>query len=76
MSGLPPKADEAVFAVNASVVIDAPIDKVWGILLDFPSYPEWWGLPFYTPRGVRTDRLACPQELVRVGHDLRSPLLH
>ena len=41
MSALPPKADEAVFAVNASVVIDAPIDKVWGILLDFPSYPEW-----------------------------------
>ena len=41
MSALPPRAEDGVLALTASSVIDAPIDKVWGILLDFPSYPEW-----------------------------------
>ena len=41
MSALPPRAEDGVLALTASSVIDAPIDTVWGILLDFPSYPEW-----------------------------------
>lgn len=41
MSVLPPKAEDGVFAVSSSVVIDAPIQTVWDVLLDFPSYPEW-----------------------------------
>ena len=41
MPALPPKAEGAVLALTASAVIDAPIDKVWSVLLDFPSYPEW-----------------------------------
>lgn len=35
-------AEDDVLAISASIVIDAPVvDKVWGILLNFPSYPEW-----------------------------------
>jgi len=40
MAHLPPSADSG-WAVTASQTIDAPVDKVWGILLDFPSYSEW-----------------------------------
>lgn len=29
------------FAPSASVEISAPLEKVWGILADFESYPEW-----------------------------------
>ncbi|KAJ3547573.1 hypothetical protein NM688_g5393 [Phlebia brevispora] len=41
MSALPPKAEDSVFAVQSSIVIDAPVDKVWSVLLDFPAYSEW-----------------------------------
>lgn len=41
MANLPPRVDSGVFAVQASTLIDAPVDKIWEILLDFPSYPEW-----------------------------------
>ncbi|KAF8160879.1 hypothetical protein B0H34DRAFT_355857 [Crassisporium funariophilum] len=30
-----------VFATEASVIINAPIQVVWEALLDFPSYPQW-----------------------------------
>lgn len=39
--GLPPRVEEGIFSVSASVVIDAPRDKVWEIITDFPSYKEW-----------------------------------
>ncbi|KAF4588828.1 hypothetical protein EYR40_010383 [Pleurotus pulmonarius] len=39
-NNLPPLAADGVFAVSASSVIDAPREKVWGILTDFPSYKE------------------------------------
>ncbi|KIP02190.1 hypothetical protein PHLGIDRAFT_20508 [Phlebiopsis gigantea 11061_1 CR5-6] len=38
---LPPRAEGSVLAVTASSDINAPPDKVWEVLLDFPSYPEW-----------------------------------
>ncbi|KAG6857014.1 hypothetical protein H0H87_010686 [Tephrocybe sp. NHM501043] len=41
MSNLPPLADTGVFFVSSSILIDAPRDKVWSIMLDFPSYKEW-----------------------------------
>ncbi|KII90105.1 hypothetical protein PLICRDRAFT_40307 [Plicaturopsis crispa FD-325 SS-3] len=41
MSGLPPRATDGVFAVQATALIDAPREKVWSVLLDFPSYTEW-----------------------------------
>ncbi|EKM52674.1 uncharacterized protein PHACADRAFT_164606 [Phanerochaete carnosa HHB-10118-sp] len=40
MSDLPPRAEGAVLAVIASSVIDAPVEKVWEVLLDFPAYSE------------------------------------
>lgn len=36
-----PPLPAGVFSVGASSLIDAPIDKVWNILLDFQSYSEW-----------------------------------
>ncbi|KIL65397.1 hypothetical protein M378DRAFT_43210, partial [Amanita muscaria Koide BX008] len=30
-----------VFKLAASTLIDAPIEDVWKVLLDFPSYNEW-----------------------------------
>ncbi|KAJ7680696.1 hypothetical protein DFH06DRAFT_1077654 [Mycena polygramma] len=39
-SHLPPAAP-GVFAAHASILINASIDDVWSILLDFPSYPDW-----------------------------------
>lgn len=41
MATLPPKAEDAVLAVTSSILIDAPVDTVWEVLLDFPAYPEW-----------------------------------
>ncbi|KAF7339813.1 hypothetical protein MVEN_01897800 [Mycena venus] len=41
MSGVPPLASSGVFSVGDSVLINAPREKVWKILLDFPSYEEW-----------------------------------
>jgi hypothetical protein len=28
-------------AISSEIEIDAPIDRVWSILCDFDSYPEW-----------------------------------
>lgn len=41
MSALPPLRSSGVFSVSASISIDAPLEKVWTILLDFPSYKKW-----------------------------------
>ncbi|KAL1740709.1 hypothetical protein HDZ31DRAFT_46957 [Schizophyllum fasciatum] len=38
---LPPSVNDGVFAVSASCVINAPREKVWAILCDFPRYKEW-----------------------------------
>ncbi|KAF9264466.1 hypothetical protein L218DRAFT_900239, partial [Marasmius fiardii PR-910] len=38
----PPDASSAVVIVADSITIDAPVEKVWNALLDFPSYEEWW----------------------------------
>ncbi|KAG6836981.1 hypothetical protein H0H93_016934 [Arthromyces matolae] len=41
MSSVPPQAETGVFSVSSSILIDAPPEKVWSIILDFPSYEEW-----------------------------------
>ncbi|KAG5644274.1 hypothetical protein DXG03_008759 [Asterophora parasitica] len=38
---LPPSVDSGVFMVSSSILIDAPREKVWSVMLDFPSYKEW-----------------------------------
>ncbi|ESK96702.1 hypothetical protein Moror_6719 [Moniliophthora roreri MCA 2997] len=37
----PPESSSAVFVVADSIKIDAPVNKVWDILLDFKAYNEW-----------------------------------
>ncbi|KAF9806332.1 hypothetical protein IEO21_08712 [Rhodonia placenta] len=41
MSNLPSPSFQGPLTISASSVIDAPIDKVWQILVDFTSYSEW-----------------------------------
>ncbi|KAF8995488.1 hypothetical protein BDQ17DRAFT_1250571 [Cyathus striatus] len=36
-----PALPDGVFSAQASVIIDAPLEKVWEAILDFPSYPNW-----------------------------------
>ncbi|KAJ6478609.1 hypothetical protein C8R47DRAFT_638870 [Mycena vitilis] len=38
---VPPLSSSGVFTVADSILIDAPREKVWQILLDFGSYKEW-----------------------------------
>ncbi|KAJ7146088.1 hypothetical protein C8R44DRAFT_7250 [Mycena epipterygia] len=40
-SGVPPLSSAGVFTVAHSILIDAPPEKVWQILLEFGSYKEW-----------------------------------
>ncbi|KAF5321334.1 hypothetical protein D9619_001497 [Psilocybe cf. subviscida] len=40
-TNLPPSAPGAIFEGHANILINAPIQKAWDVLLDFPSYPEW-----------------------------------
>ncbi|KAJ6463425.1 hypothetical protein C8R45DRAFT_911602 [Mycena sanguinolenta] len=37
----PPLSSSGVFTVADSILIDAPREKVWEILLDFKGYKEW-----------------------------------
>ncbi|KAI0790988.1 hypothetical protein C8Q75DRAFT_890884 [Abortiporus biennis] len=39
-SALPP-AEKGVCQAECTVFIDAPIEKVWQVLTDFPSYSKW-----------------------------------
>ncbi|KAJ7730363.1 hypothetical protein DFH07DRAFT_969185 [Mycena maculata] len=40
-SGVPPLSSSGIFTVADSILIDAPVKKVWQTLLDFGSYKEW-----------------------------------
>ncbi|KAF8841865.1 hypothetical protein BDN67DRAFT_966582 [Paxillus ammoniavirescens] len=40
-TGLPPLASNGVFSASASIVIDAPRELVWEVLMDWKSYHEW-----------------------------------
>ena len=40
-TNLPPLADGTVFAVGTNITINAPIDTVWDVLLDWDNYAEW-----------------------------------
>jgi hypothetical protein len=46
--------------VRAEISIDAPIDRVWGILRDFDRYDEW--NPF-TPKVETTLEIGAPNHL-------------
>ncbi|KAL6302622.1 hypothetical protein BKA93DRAFT_392306 [Sparassis latifolia] len=40
-TNLPPPPFSPIITLGASSIIDAPIEKVWDVLVDFPSYGEW-----------------------------------
>lgn len=40
-TNLPPLANDTVFAVGTNITIDAPIDAVWDVLLDWDNYADW-----------------------------------
>lgn len=40
-TGIPPLTKDGVFSVSASIVIDAPRDVVWDVLMDWKAYHEW-----------------------------------
>lgn len=40
-SNLPVSAPGSILTVQASALIDAPIETAWNVLLDFQAYPEW-----------------------------------
>ncbi|CCM06020.1 uncharacterized protein FIBRA_08264 [Fibroporia radiculosa] len=42
MSNLPPALPGGVLVLSSSAVIDAPIEKVWDLLLNFHTYSEWY----------------------------------
>lgn len=40
-TGIPPLIKDGVFSISASIVIDAPRDVVWDVLMDWKAYHEW-----------------------------------
>jgi hypothetical protein len=34
-------ASTTSFEIRADIVIDAPVERVWDVVVDFPSYAEW-----------------------------------
>ncbi|KAF8905622.1 hypothetical protein CPB85DRAFT_1416023 [Mucidula mucida] len=59
---LPPSTSDAIFSLYGSSIIDAPVDKVWEILLGFDRYKSW--NPFVRDQKV-TNRAGTP-----TGHEL------
>ncbi|KAJ6630116.1 hypothetical protein B0H10DRAFT_1985051 [Mycena sp. CBHHK59/15] len=63
---LPPLASSGVFTVSDSIVINAPREKVWNVLLDFASYKEW--NPFVRGQTlVSESRTALPDQTPEAG---------
>ena len=40
-TNLPPLADDTQWSVSTRITIDAPINEVWDVLLDWEKYSEW-----------------------------------
>ncbi|KAJ7701584.1 hypothetical protein B0H17DRAFT_1045894 [Mycena rosella] len=51
-SGVPPLSSTGVFTIADSILIDAPREKVWEILLDFGSYKECRGQTIVSASGT------------------------
>ncbi|KAH9943793.1 hypothetical protein B0H21DRAFT_748059 [Amylocystis lapponica] len=71
MSNLPPASFEGVFEMSASVDIDAPIESVWEILLDFPSYRKWCAE--HSQAVVDKSKKPLPDQAPQVGHPQHPP---
>ncbi|KAJ7042806.1 hypothetical protein C8F04DRAFT_1207830 [Mycena alexandri] len=51
-SPIPPLSSSGIFSVAHSILIDAPREKVWEVLLDFKSYKECRGQTIVSATGV------------------------
>ena len=40
-TNLPPASDPGVFSILITRDIEAPVETVWDVLTDFPSYGDW-----------------------------------
>jgi len=75
-SNLPPLSTSGVFSVSASIIIDAPRDKVWNVLLDFPKYHEW--NPFVRGKTMvtKTDKKPLDDQTPKEGEYLIMSPVH
>jgi len=75
-SNLPPLPSKGVFHVSASVIIDAPRDKVWRVLLDFPKYHEW--NPFVRGQAMvsKIDKTPLDDQMPKEGEYLMMSPVH
>ena len=48
-----------MFSVSASIVIDAPREKVWEVMFDFPAYKDWYAY-MLSPDKFLTEPPRCP----------------
>ncbi|KAG6334787.1 hypothetical protein ID866_4305 [Astraeus odoratus] len=76
-TGVPPLVEDGVFSLSASIVIDAPRDVVWEVLMDWKAYHEW--NPF-TRNQCLTDASKQPlpanQQTLRAGAHLYIHPVH
>ncbi|KAK2465559.1 hypothetical protein APHAL10511_002451 [Amanita phalloides] len=73
-SGIPP-LPPGVFSITAFRLIDAPIDDVWRILLDFPAYSEW--NPFVRGQAiVDKNKITVDDQTPRVGQYISMEPVH
>ena len=64
--------------VRRSAVIDAPIDRVWGVLRDFNSHSAWHPAvgPSAIERGEPSDQVGCVRDFtLKDGNQIREQLL-
>lgn len=40
-TSLPPVANGTAFAVGTNITINAPIDTVWDVVMDWEHYADW-----------------------------------
>lgn len=60
-TNLPPPPD-GLFESYTRAAISAPIDAVWNLMVDFPSYPNWNPFVRYVPLPLlRTPMLTHPE---------------
>ncbi|KAF9451349.1 hypothetical protein P691DRAFT_773221 [Macrolepiota fuliginosa MF-IS2] len=65
----PPLKENYVFAPSGSALIDAPVEQVWGVLLDFKSYRLW--NPFVRNQiATDTAKNPLPDQPLQVGQNV------
>ncbi|KAF9078299.1 hypothetical protein BDP27DRAFT_1412300 [Rhodocollybia butyracea] len=67
----PPPVSSAVFSISGSVLIDAPPEKAWEILMDFDSYKQW--NPFVRSQKILNNPNSEP---LSVGHRIKMDPVH